>query len=88
MHLKIGCKGTVKLPFDKGSIIKACNSPEFSANIISVRFLLKTSKVEFSENEKGIAFYCVHQKESNILFAKIQKNLIVPLEIEEITKIN
>ena len=55
-------KGTIKLPFYNGAITEAYHAPEFSENIISVRFLLKTHKVEFSENEQGTAFCYINQK--------------------------
>ena len=80
---KLVRKGTIKLPFDNGTIIEAYPAPEFSSNIISVQFLLKTYKVEFSENEQGTAFFFVYQKEPHVLIAKIQEvDLLFPLKLK------
>ena len=84
---KLVGKGTTKLPFDNGTIIEAYHAPGFSSNIKSARFLLKTYKVEFSENEQGTAFCYMYHKESNVLIAKIQeKDLLLPLKLKKLRK--
>ncbi len=58
-------KGTVQLPIDGGVIVEAYYAPEFSANILSVRLLLKIFKMESDENESGKAYCIIKDKNTS-----------------------
>ncbi len=71
-------KGTVQLPIDRGAIVEA-----FSANVLSVRLLLKTFKIDCDENENGKAYSIIKGKNKSKPVLHIpEQELLFPLKIE------
>lgn len=70
---KLVGKRAIQLPFENCATSEACNALEFSAIIISVRLLLQTRKIDFSENKTKIAFFLYTIERIKYLIAKILK---------------
>jgi len=81
---KLVGKGFVKLPIDQGLIVEAYYASNFSANIISVRLLLKVYKIEFSEDANGLAFCTIIRKSSMNEVARIvEEDLLFPVKLNK-----
>lgn len=84
---KLILRGTIQLPIDGGTIIEAYYTPEFSANILSVRLLLETFKIDFKEDNEGKA-RCIIKNKNNLKVIQHlpEEDVLFPLKINKITK--
>ena len=85
---KLAGKGAIKLPFDNGIVIDANDALEFSANIVSVPFLLRTYTVEFSGNEQETYHFFTYTRKIRMFeLLRFKKIIVFPVEFRKIGKI-
>ena len=81
---KLVGKGTIKFPINGGILFEAYHVPYFSSNILSVRLLLKSCDIDFSENSIGQAFCTLKDKQTSATILCIpEEDCLFPLKIEK-----
>lgn len=71
-------KCTVRLPIDEGLIFEVYHSPNFPANMISVRLLRKMFKIEFPEDKHNTSYYTIIRRACQTSIIKIQTEDFFP----------